>query len=529
LTLNLEGHGREGRAGVERLDLAAHRQGDQMVAFVGHQSTQTRPFGYDPVSGKPVVMVARPLLEADGQFIGATALVRPVEVMLEDLKLSENWFSGTREMLVATGPEEGTKESGLRILAVRETGDADSLWQNLHSQSWLQPDKPEDKKLLLQQIATGRGGSLKMGFQGVETHWIFSGATNSEPFVLILVPHSQVIAQAVAARNHVVEKILKGLGISGGLLIGAIAAVFFTAFLASQKVTRPLRTLVMAAENLAGGDYRSRVELETNDEVAELGQVFNQLGPALEERERMASSLALAGDIQRQLLPQTQPQINGFEIFGGSEPCDETGGDYYDFIPRGDGCLALAVGDVSGHGIGAALLMAGARGVLRSHATRCDLNLPTLFATLNEHLCQDIADEQFMTLFYGVLTAKTKLMHWCSAGHGPLFFYRCREKTIAELGSTGLPLGIIAETIWEEGVPFVFEAGDILLVGTDGIWEARNPQGKALGTERLKALIRSRAGEPAAQIHTSILELVSRFRMDSHQEDDITLTVIKAV
>ena len=156
------------------------------------------------------------------------------------------------------------------------------------------------------------------------------------------------------------------------------------------------------------------------------------------------------------MLPQAQPQVNGFELFGGALPCDETGGDYYDFIPLGDDRLALSVGDVSGHGAGAALLMAGARGALRSHALRHDFSLPQLFAAMNEHLCRDTADEQFMTLFYGVLNNRDRTLRWCSAGHEPFFLYRNREQSIIELGNTGLPLGIINEATWEEGAPVVF-------------------------------------------------------------------------
>lgn len=492
--------------------------------------TQTRTLAFDPTSDEPAIIVARPLTGEGGRFTGVTALARPVNAMFADMHLSKNWFGSAREMLVVVdqGDEPGT--GSLRILTVREAGNSTSLWRDLYPQAQLQPDTPEETQLLLQRISVGQGGSLELDLQGVETHWIFGIAAAGEPFALSLVAHSQVNAQAIAAKEHVVANTLRGLKISAVLLACAIAAVFFTAILASKKVTHPLNQLATAAGRLAGGNYQAEVEISTGDEVEELGQVFNQLGPALAERERMASSLALAGDIQRHLLPQAQPQVNGFEIFGGSLPCDETGGDYYDFIPLEDGHrLALAVGDVSGHGAGAALLMAGARGVLRSHALHQNFSLSRLFAAMNEHLCRDTADEQFMTLFYGVLNDRDRTLRWCSAGHGPVFLYRCRDKNIIELGSTGLPLGIIGEATWEEGTPVVFDDGDILLVGTDGIWEVCNSAGETLGTERLKSHLCSHAAEPAAQVHASIMELVKSFRGDNRQEDDITLSVVKAI
>lgn len=489
--------------------------------------TLTRTLALDPVNGQSVIIVASPLFEG-GRFVGGTALVRPVVAMFADLKLSESWFGAVREILVAFEPGTNQEMGALHILAQREIGYT-SEWSPQQKHDRLQPDSPEENRLLYQLIAKGQGGSLKLHYGGVEMHWIFGAAMPGEPFALILVPHSQVIAQAIAARVHVVEKTLQGLGISGALLICVIGAVFFAAVLASKKVTLPLSQLTSAADRLAGGDFDSRVVLDTRDEVAELGQVFNQLGPALAERERMASALALAGDIQRHLLPQTQPHLKDFDIYGGALSCDETGGDYFDFIPLAADRLALAVGDVAGHGVGAALLMAGARGVLRSHATRRDLDLPSLFKTLNVHLCRDTADEKFMTLFYGVLNGPEQRLDWCSAGHGPLFLYAARQKNIIELGSTGLPLGVIAEADWAQGAPVVFESGDILLVGTDGIWEAQNSQGEQLGTARLEALILAQAEYSAEQIHAAVMDLVSRFQMDSRREDDITLTVIKSV
>ncbi len=488
--------------------------------------TTTRTLASDPVTGEPALVVAQPLRGPKGHFAGATALVRPVKDMFADLRLaSETGFAASARMLVAADPDADASAGGLRILAAEQSSAA--AGDAAPEQALLRPDTPEETRLLLQRIGAGRGGSLELDFQGVRTHWIFSAAAGGEPFALILVPHSQVTAQAVAARKHVVAKTVRGLEIAGALLIATIVAVFFTAMFASKKVTRPLDQLATAAQSLAGGDYRARATIDTGDEIEELGRVFNQVGPALAERERMASALALAGDIQRHLLPQTQPEIEDFEIFGGAVPCDETGGDYYDFISLDDDRrLALAVGDVSGHGVGAALLMAGARGVLRSHALRRDCGLPQLFATLNRHLCRDTADEQFMTLFYAVL--QKRALHWCSAGHGPLFLYRCGEQKITELGSTGLPLGVIADTTWDEGTPVVFQSGDILLAGTDGIWEARNPAGETLGTERVKSRLRLHAAKSAAQIHASIMELVKDFQ-SGHQEDDMTLTVIKAL
>lgn len=490
----------------------------------------TRSLVSDPVSGETAILVAKPIIAKDGNFVGVNALYRPVKSMLQRLRFTENWFGEASELLVALEPESGPTQGGLRILAALESNTSDGPWAKLQPHHILQPDTPAETRLLLQRAASGQGGALDLSLNGVRTHWIFSAASKGEPFALVLVPHSQVITRAVEAGRYIVAQNLRGLAISAALLSMTVFLVLLAAVLYSQKITLPLRQLATSAKELATGDFQSRAEIDTGDEVEDLAKVFNRLGPALAERERMASSLALAGSIQNRLLPQTPPTVSGFVIVGRSVPSDETGGDYFDFIPLEDSDhLALVVGDVSGHGIGAALLMAGARGVLRSHAPHAGLELSCLLEALNEHLCRDTAEEQFMTLFYGILNGSGRTLHWCSAGHGPLFLYRRREGTVVELGATGLPLGIILETTWEKAPTIAFGDGDLLIIGTDGIWEARNPAGEALGTEPLKSLIISQAATSAERIHASIMDLVNNFRGGSPQEDDITLIVVKAV
>jgi sigma-B regulation protein RsbU (phosphoserine phosphatase) len=184
---------------------------------------------------------------------------------------------------------------------------------------------------------------------------------------------------------------------------------------------------------------------------------------------------------------------------------------------------------VSGHGIGAALLMDAARGVLRSHATQHGSNLAELFETLNRHLVRDTGDGQFMTLFYAVLDSAERTLDWTSGGHDPALWLQEADGEIQELPNTGIPLGILEDVEYEQAGPIKLAHGDIVLVGTDGIWEARNVDGDMFGKDRLRQLLTESAEMSATEIYNIIVEAVRNFRQTRPQEDDVTLVVIKAL
>ncbi|MCF6178891.1 MAG: hypothetical protein L3J63_05805, partial [Geopsychrobacter sp.] len=189
------------------LDADSLKQGE-WYRTTARRQVLTRTLSTDPVSGEQAVIVASPLRDGTGHFLGVTALMRPVLAMFTDLRLSEDWFGTARELLVAIEPGDDIAHSKLRILALRKSG-SEVGGQPLFTQRLLRPDSSAENQRLMTRLAKGTGGSLELKLAGVETHWIFAAATRGEPFALILVPHSQVIAQAVAAREHVVQKTLK--------------------------------------------------------------------------------------------------------------------------------------------------------------------------------------------------------------------------------------------------------------------------------------------------------------------------------
>jgi sigma-B regulation protein RsbU (phosphoserine phosphatase) len=257
------------------------------------------------------------------------------------------------------------------------------------------------------------------------------------------------------------------------------------------------------------------------------------MGPALRESEKMKHSLALAMEIQQHLLPDTPPQPEGFDIAGASRYSDETGGDYYDFIDLaelGAGKLGVTVGDITGHGIGAALLMASARAVLRSHVATHGENLGKMFEDINVHLVRDTGDARFLTLFYGLLDSKQRTLRWVSGGHDPAVWRHGKTGRVEELAAEGMVLGVMEDVEYEGSGPITLEHGDVIAVGTDGIWEAKNAAGDMFTRQRMFDVICANAGKTAAEIYQAVVDAVVAFHEGAGpQEDDITLVVIKAL
>ncbi len=248
------------------------------------------------------------------------------------------------------------------------------------------------------------------------------------------------------------------------------------------------------------------------------------------QHELLRQSLALAKEFQQRLLPAEIPQLPGYDIYVKSSYCQEAGGDYYDFFPlppKADKGLAFAVGDVSGHNVGAALLMALTKGVLQNEARHSLLEPDRLLRTLNHQLLNNATDSSFLTLFFGRIDTEQQQLHWNSAGHGPVFCYCSQQSRIIELPPNDIPLGIAAKARYRNPKPLQLHAGDILLIGTDGLWEASNPRGEMFSSDRLRQIIASHRDKDAHTIYSIIMQKIGDFRQTLTAEDDMTLMVIK--
>ena len=482
----------------------------------------------DLSTGQLILTLAKPLYTTDDRLLGVTAIDIDYKQFFIDWDIPDEWAETTESMVLTFDAQQSDPDKAIEILLRNDPSTRNVNWQLPVSHEFLDISDPALTQVK-QDMIEGRAAVRKISYQGKTALWAYGPRTTDTPFPLIILPYDQVLAKAVDAENYINQQIDLGLKISAVLTIFVVLATIILAIVRARKVTDPVRQLARAATLLADGDFSAKVNIRNTEEFIHLGRVFNSLGDSLLEREQMKQSLALAKEIQQELLPAKAPICPGFDIIGVSRYCDETGGDYFDFITlreEGTDCTGIAIGDVSGHGIGSALVMAAARGILRSLADHHPLELPPLFAGLNRHLSHDTADDCFMTLFYGVLNPTTKRLCWISAGQAPIFLYQ--NKQITELGSSAIPLGIVDNIDYGQTSQIEFSHGDILLLGTDGIWETRNAADEMFGTERLKEIMIHQADQNAASITQHIIDALSDFRGHRPQDDDITLVVIKA-
>ncbi len=300
--------------------------------------------------------------------------------------------------------------------------------------------------------------------------------------------------------------------------------------LESKNLTIPFKEIIAALQSVRNGRFDKKVLVTTNDEIGYTGDAINEMTEGLIERQRMQQSLNLAKEVQQNLLPKSNLKIHGFDIAGKSIYCDETGGDYYDFITIEDADkqkVGVAIGDVSGHGIPSALLMATVRSSLRQRASLPG-SIAKIVSDVNRQLAQDVEDSgQFMTMFFLTLDTETRHLQWVRAGHDPAIIYDARSDSFDELGGSGIALGIDVDWVYKDNMKSDFSNGQIIFFSTDGIWEARNKKGEMLGKKPILNAIRQNSSLEAEQIIDAIFDTLVTFIDDVKIEDDITSVVIK--
>jgi PAS domain S-box-containing protein len=256
---------------------------------------------------------------------------------------------------------------------------------------------------------------------------------------------------------------------------------------------------------------------------------------AEEELARSMAELRLARRIQQKLFPTSTPQIAGldigsatfgFDIGGASYPAEAIGGDYYDYLPLPDGNLGVAIGDVSGHGVGPALLMAEVRAYLRAFA-HLSADPGEILRLVNRVILPDIEGDRFITLLLARLDPYSRSFTYASAGHSTGYLFNAAGEVRQPLPSTSIPLGILPECEFPSSEPIALETGDLVLFLTDGIVEARAPDGTSFGTARTLDLVRFYRRAPARDIVEDLYYAVRAYAQNQPQYDDITATVIK--
>lgn len=493
---------------------------------------QTAPWSnpyVDPETRQIVVAATMHARRAGGDVAGVTSIVVPIRNILEQRLLFKNIPYETESFMIYLEKNQDDGQRKARIFAHEEHTDVVHRHWRMHIESdWLRSSDEKQFQAMLADLEIEKNNIRRMPYRGRDSLWTY-GATNSGTFLVLITPYDEITRPAKEAEEKLQGLIDNLIALARYYMLGALVIVIILAFTFSRTVTKPIEALVEGARRLAKGDFDARTDIRSHDELGDMGRVFNSLGPQLKEHYRMSQSLALAREVEQSLLPKTDPHIHGLDITGKSIYCDETGGDYYDYIyggERNENKIGIVVGDVSGHGIESALLMTTVRAFLRQRSSMPG-TISEIVSDVNKELTGDVGKSgRFMTLFYSQIDTSKNIIRWVRAGHDPGIIYDPAADSFEELAGKGLPLGIFKDSKYHEMTREIVP-GQIIVIGTDGIWETHNPQGDAFGKEALRNIIRSQAQQPAQEILRAVILALENFRSSGAQEDDITLVIVK--
>jgi serine phosphatase RsbU (regulator of sigma subunit) len=243
------------------------------------------------------------------------------------------------------------------------------------------------------------------------------------------------------------------------------------------------------------------------------------------QRDELAQEITLGAEVQQRLLPRKPPELPGFDVAGAMHPAKLVGGDYYDYVQLPEGSVGLAIADVSGKGVAAALLMPTVEVALRMAAWGA-LRTDEVLKTLNRVVYEVTDESRYVTLFYAILHPGQRLLEYTSAGHYPALLIRAASQEPAWLETGGLVLGLIPDAVYKTGRVELCP-DDVLVLYTDGVIEARNQNEEEFSRERLVSLVQSHAGRTAQELVEAIHAAVMEFKGTSVLDDDLTLIVLK--
>lgn len=350
----------------------------------------------------------------------------------------------------------------------------------------------------------------------------FTPYPGAEWRIITVLPESAFLSQAQGMRRRSI--LLAGVAVLGAMAIGVVF---------SRRLSTPLIKLSAHVARIGGGDFNTRLHLDGARELQQLAVETNRMAGGLRQRLELEKSVELATHVQQSLLPQHTPEILGLDLFGHSRYCESTGGDYLDFIDVANlpnDRAFIAVGDVMGHGLGAALLMATARAAVRTSATLGAEDLGGMMRRVNDVLARDARHGLFMTLMLLIVEPQDCRVRWANAGHDPAILYDPARDEFGELQGADVVLGV------EEGLPYEnfshtgLTPGTVMFIGTDGVWEARRTgDGDMYGKDRIREVMRAHANRSASEISVALEHSLDQFVGSGEYHDDVTFVMVKFV
>lgn len=399
------------------------------------------------------------------------------------------------------------------------------------------------------EMTAGKTGIGRVAFEDGDRFIAYAPVTGVNWSVGVVMPVDDVTAPARlsqetiqadtrAAAEHMASQQQVMKTIFAGIFLVLILVVVVLTWTFSRFLTGPLQKLEKGAEEIGRGNLDYVVEVNTQDEFGSLAYSFNTMASDLREyistlkrttaeKERMLKELEIARGIQQDFLPETAPEIPGFDLDGFNLPALEVGGDFYDFIPLDTDQTGLVIADVSGKGVPAALFMALSRTLIRASAHSAGDPAGSL-REANVHLVEDSKTGMFVTLFYAILDGRAKTLTYVNAGHNPPILVSAGSVSVKLLSAKGIALGVI-DGIELESVKIPLNAGDLVVLYTDGVTEATSETYAEYGTDRLTDCVMRNRDRTAREIREAIVRDVIAFAGTQPQHDDITIMVLKVL
>jgi phosphoserine phosphatase RsbU/P len=364
---------------------------------------------------------------------------------------------------------------------------------------------------------------------------------------------THVLVRVVSRPSLIIQKLFSTLGpltgalrfvlyvVGGLLLLVEVASLIFGMNL-TRTMTRSVEDLYEGTLKVNSGDFSNRIPIRSNDQLSELAASFNRMTANVEkliieskEKERLESELEIAREVQSQLFPKSAPQMKRLELVGACRPARMVSGDYYDFIQMGPNWTVLAIGDISGKGISAALLMASIQSSLRAQLSANarapestdngkDFSTSELTGLLNTQLYESTSAEKFATFFCAIYEEEAGHLHYTNAGHLPPILIRKGRAQLLEVN--GMVLGAFPNQPYGRG-RVELQPGDLLAAYTDGITEPENAYGEEFGERRLTELLIRNARRPLEEVVTVVTEAASAWGNATEQQDDMTLLLLR--
>jgi sigma-B regulation protein RsbU (phosphoserine phosphatase) len=330
-----------------------------------------------------------------------------------------------------------------------------------------------------------------------------------------------------------------GIAVTALLVVGAMFVLIEFAALAgsislTRSITRAVNDLYQATRYVESGDFGHRIQIRQRDQLGALGESFNSMTESVaalmseqERRQRLEHELAIAREVQAQLFPKEKPAVQGVEIEAVCRPARVVSGDYYDFLPLGPGRLGIALADISGKGISAALIMASLQAALRSQALfngHGPGGTADIVARLNRHLYRSTGPDRFATFFYGVYDVQTHRLEYTNAGHPPPLCIAGEQ--VRRLDAGGTVLGLFDNCRYESQIIDV-TSGSLLIAYSDGVSEAENADGEEFEEKRVLDVALRMGQAPARAVLKNLLESVDQWTGAAEQLDDLTVIVTR--